>query len=254
MSMNLTSIDVSFGQKVRKFHFRDSSEGDKGAMRQIFGNEGGNNYNIAEWTQGKALLEYHRRQSGERPSLVVDAGANIGAASVYFLNVLENVFVFAIEPEIGNWRILEINTQDYRNRFNFHGAVSDSDGVLALEDPGYTDLGFRTASVEDGATAGRIIVNSISPRSILADPRTANTSPLIFKIDIEGGEGRLFAGDTSWMSAFPLIIVELHDWMLPFSGSSTNFMKAVARHDFDVLVKGENIYLFNREILAKRPG
>ena len=72
---------------------------------------------------------------------------------------------------------------------------------------------------------------------------------MIFKIDIEGGEKSLFSGDTTWMRQFPLIIIELHDWMLPFSGSSKNFLKAVAEHEFDFVHKGENIFLFNREIL-----
>ena len=250
MGMNLSVVDVSFDGRVRKFHYRDSSDGDKGAMRQVFGNEGNSSYSIGGWPQGRALLEYHKRRSGERPSLVIDAGANIGAASVYFQNVLDNAFVFAVEPEIGNWRILEINTQEYPNKFNFHGAISAADGVLALVDPGFSDFAFRTAAIVDGKTDGRIVVDSISPQTILADPRTAHTNPLIFKIDIEGGEDRLFGGDTSWMSVFPLIIVELHDWMLPFSGCSRNFMRAAARHDFDVLLKGENLYLFNRDILG----
>jgi len=74
--------------------------------------------------------------------------------------------------------------------------------------------------------------------------------PLIFKIDIEGGEDNLFSADTSWMGRFPLIIIELHDWMLPFSGNSRNFIRAVAQGEFDMVYKGENIFLFNREILS----
>jgi hypothetical protein len=66
---------------------------------------------------------------------------------------------------------------------------------------------------------------------------------------IEGGEDALFNGDTSWLGQFPLVIIELHDWMLPFSGSSRNFIKSIAQYDFDFVHKGENIFLFNRQLL-----
>jgi hypothetical protein len=39
--------------------------------------------------------------------------------------------------------------------------------------------------------------------------------------------------------------------MLPFKGSSKNFLTAVARSDFDVIYHGENIFLFNANILNK---
>jgi hypothetical protein len=38
--------------------------------------------------------------------------------------------------------------------------------------------------------------------------------------------------------------------MLPFAGSSRNFIKAVAKYEFDFIHKGENIFLFNRGILG----
>ena len=93
-------------------------------------------------------------------------------------------------------------------------------------------------------------VKSISPKSVLSHPATENTNPLIFKIDIEGGEKALFQGDVSWLNQFPAIMIETHDWMLPFSGSSRNFIKAVAQFDFDFLHRGENIFLFNKQILG----
>lgn len=37
--------------------------------------------------------------------------------------------------------------------------------------------------------------------------------------------------------------------MLPFSGSSQNFLKAIAQYDFDLVHRGENIFLFNRALL-----
>jgi hypothetical protein len=41
---------------------------------------------------------------------------------------------------------------------------------------------------------------------------------------------------------FPLIIVELHDWMLPGAASSWNFLRSIADRGRDVVFIGENVY------------
>jgi len=243
--MNLSVLQLQTrGGGQAPFYFRKDSVGDSGVVQQIFQNR---DYDASSWEQGRRLWAYHQRQVNSRPSLIVDAGANIGAAAVYFLEVFENAFVYAIEPEENNFQILEMNTKRYTNKIVFNGAIASSDGEMGLEDPGLSDWGFRTRPVVQGSSK---IVKSISPATILSDPRVADLTPLIFKIDIEGAERDLFSGETSWMGRFPLIIIELHDWLLPFSGSSRNFFNALVKHDFDFVHRGENVFLFSRPILA----
>ena len=245
--MNLSVLQLQARGGQTPFYFRHDSVGDNGAIQQIFHNR---DYDASAWVQGRKLWEYHQQQIRSRPSLIVDAGANIGAAAVYFLETFDNAFVYAIEPEENNFQILEMNTRRYGNRITFNGAIAGSDGEVGLEDPGLSDWGFRTRPAPQGA---KKVVKSISPATILADPRLAGLTPLIFKIDIEGAESDLFSGETSWMGRFPLIIIELHDWLLPFSGSSRSFFNAIVRYDFDFLHRGENVFLFSRPILARNP-
>ena len=244
--MKITNASIKLNDSEIFFSFREDSSGDRSVLKQIFLNQ---DYNISHWEQGKKLLEYHNEQSKIRPSLIIDAGANIGASAVYFSNIFSNTFIFAVEPDITNWHLLEMNTTGL-NVFNFNGAIADVDGELTFEDPGRGDVGFMTKRIGDlDKMTNTKKVKSISPKSILSHSATQNTNPLILKIDIEGGEDALFDGDTNWLSKFPLVIIELHDWMLPFSGSSRNFIKSVAQHDFDFVYRGENIFLFNRKIL-----
>ena len=243
--MKLSTIQLNLNNREVPFHFRSDSLGDKGVIEQIFSRE---DYGITQYMQGQKLIEYHNEKSKEKPSLIIDAGANIGASAVYFANTYKNTIIFTIEPDITNWKILGINTDEY-DTFNFHGAISDEDGQLSLLDPGHSDWGFRTGVIKENESSTQI-VKSISPESILSHQVTKNTTPLIFKIDIEGGEETLFQGDVSWLNKFPAIMIETHDWMLPFSGSSRNFIKAVSQFDFDFLHRGENIFLFNRQILG----
>lgn len=85
--------------------------------------------------QGKKLIQYHKEKSKYLPSQIIDAGANIGVSSVYFSSMYENSFIFAIEPEINNFKLLTFNTLGL-NIFNFNGAIDNRDGELILEDPG----------------------------------------------------------------------------------------------------------------------
>jgi hypothetical protein len=59
----------------------------------------------------------------------------------------------------------------------------------------------------------------------------------------------LFSGDYGWMELFPLLIIELHDWLLPGQGTSHNFLKALTEFEFDVITRGENCFCFNNRIL-----
>ena len=244
--MKISSRKICMNGKDFDFNYREDSAGDKGVVNQIFEH---NAYNINQWAQGKKLIDYHNQESQKQPSLIIDAGANIGASPLYFSQHYSNSVVFSIEPEVNNWHLLELNTSSITNIYSFNGAISNFDGEIYLEDPGLSDWGFRTKK-NIPSSEGGIKVKSICPASILSHPIALNKKPLIIKIDIEGGEDDLFSSDVAWINMFPLIIIELHDWMLPFSGSSRNFIKTVAQFDFDFIHRGENIFIFNREILG----
>lgn len=240
----LSTVQLNLGAKTVPFAFRGESVGDKGVISQIFQN---NDYNLTLWVQGRRFLNYYAASVNAKPGLIIDAGANIGASAVYFLELFHNSFICAIEPEINNFRILEFNTRAYQNKTNLHAAIAATDGEAYLEDPGMSDWGFRTSTKGPPGAPG-VKIPAVSVPSILKSATAA--VPMIFKCDIEGGEDSVFSGDSAWMREFPVIIVELHDWMLPFSGTSRNFLRAVAQHDFDFIYRGENIFLFNRQLLS----
>ena len=167
--MKLSSVQFSINETPCTFNFREDSLGDKGVIRQIFQVQ---DYNIAHWPQGKRLHEYHQRLvSDNKASLIIDAGANIGASVVYFSHLYAKSRVFAIEPDLMSWHLLEINTAGQPHVHNFHGAISDRDGELALMDPGRSDWGFTTRAADADATGpDTTLVKSICPATILAHP------------------------------------------------------------------------------------
>ena len=54
------------------------------------------------------------------------------------------------------------------------------------------------------------------------------------------------------LDRFPALVIELHDWLFPFQGRSRNFLRALADRDFEVLIRGENLFCFLRALEEER--
>ena len=69
----------------------------------------------------------------------------------------------------------------------------------------------------------------------------------MIKIDIEGFEKKLFERNTEWIDKFKVIIIELHDWMIPFNNQSLSFQKTIlnSKKYKDIIISGENLILIN---------
>jgi FkbM family methyltransferase len=225
--------------------FRYKSVGDRGVVNQIFQHK---EYAVDEASpHGRAMRKFYDGilAAGQTP-LILDAGANIGASCLYFSCVYPGSDIVAIEPERNNCALLKHNTLNTRIRV-LEGAIGSEQGTICLSDPGLSDWGFRVAA------KGEYEVPVYTPNQILADYPQARYTPLLFKIDIEGFEEQLFSRDLEWLDRFPMIVIELHDWMLPGSKSSRPFLRAIASREFDFTHVGENVFCFNTRLLSLAP-
>jgi FkbM family methyltransferase len=180
--------------------------------------------------------------SGRRP-VIVDCGANVGMASVYFHSVFPEATIVAIEPEPGNFGILKSNCLAFPRITPVHAAVSDRAGAMRLANPGAANWAFqfeRTGVLDEGVVEAITIADALT---VVKDGEL-----LIVKVDIEGAEEHLFRA-TDWASRAPLVIVELHDWMKPWAGSSHSFLRTIASGHYDVAPRGSNLFAFNWDAL-----
>lgn len=177
--------------------------------------------------------------------LIIDCGANIGASSVYFKLVFPDAKIVAIEPEISNYQLLAENVKQFSIDVT-NVAIGSQEGHMWLSNPGLSDWGFRVGDTGDYE------VDVLTPNAVLE--KYDRCAPFIIKIDIEGSELNLFETATEWVAKFSLLIVELHDWMLPLEGNSKHLIRCIAEHNFDVVLAGENIFLFNIDLLKKQDG
>ncbi len=220
----------------RPFYFRHDGS-DKAVMEQIFANR---DYEMGYFPQAAFVGAYYNtlRARASAP-LIIDAGANIGASTVWLSTHFPGSHVVAIEPEKDNCELIRRNCQglDYTL---IEGGLGCEDGTSYLDDPGRGSWAFRLA-----AEGGKYAVPMFAASGIVEAHKAKGRAPFIFKIDIEGGESDLFRDDVSWMREFPVIIIELHDWLYPGTSNSRTFREAVARLDIDLTHRGENIFIFN---------
>jgi len=182
------------------------------------------------------LLEaYNAILMSNKIPLIIDAGANIGASVVWFSECFGESHIVAIEPDAENVKLLRKNT--YGRNVDIHeAALGSTDGQVSVIDPGNGEWGYQTQT----DSFGDCKLESLS--RIIIEKMELGFVPFLIKIDIEGGEDNLFQTQTDWVDLFPLIIIELHDWLLPKQNTSHNFIKRIGESKRDFCYSGENIF------------
>ncbi len=185
----------------------------------------------------RPLAAYHRIVAAGRTPVIIDAGANVGAASVWFCKTFPLARIVAVEPDPGNAEVLRINACTRPNVEVIEAAIGSRTGRACLTNPDDRAWSVQTAR-DEGGTVPVTTIPEILER--LGEEKDL----FLVKIDIEGFEADLFQGDLGWLDAAEVVIVEPHDWMLPGAGTSRNFQKAMLERDFEMIISGENlIYL-----------
>jgi FkbM family methyltransferase len=179
------------------------------------------------------------------PKTIIDAGANIGLASLYFSNKFPNSNIIAIEPEESNFELLKRNIAPYANITPIRGALWHENKRINLVDPDLGKWAFMTqAQDSDEEGLGEILheVEGMTVDTIMKEQGIEQID--ILKIDIEGAEREVFRDPSSWLRKVDTLIVELHERMK--SGCNRSFYNSTNSFD-DEWFQGENIYLTRSE-------
>ena len=175
--------------------------------------------------------------------LIVDCGSNIGCSTNFFLRNYENSKVISIEPDKESFELLNKNIFDLQRVELINSAISNKAINFKLIDDSNNSNDYRGKNVLE--TSNINSMKAITVNQILSSKKNKNFYPYLIKIDIEGHEKQLFENNTEWIDQFKIIIVEIHDWMLPETSNSKNFFKKISasmeKYDRDVIINGENL-------------
>jgi FkbM family methyltransferase len=215
--------------------FKIRDEIDWGTLSKIYYSE---DYNINVLSISKKLIDdLNNRQSSSRTPLIVDLGANNGISVRYFSEEYPMARIIAFEPDESNFNLARNNNLKNKDNIDwFNAAIGSVNMSGSLNDPGLGNNAYRIKEEEGGS------IRVIGLRDLIRDYIGIGFSPFIIKIDVEGYEQELFSNNLEWIDQFPIIIIELHDWLFPGQNNSKNFLNAIAGRNRDFVYIGENIF------------
>lgn len=139
---------------------------------------------------------------------IVDAGAYVGYQTLYFSKKFPHATIFAIEPEVSNYKQLIKHTSSVTNVVTINAAVWSTKELVSLKNRNTGNWGFTVTNEGDRDTKTVTLHEIIkqSPNGVID----------VLKIDIEGAERELFLHKTEeWLPNVRMIIAELHDRIYP---------------------------------------
>lgn len=176
---------------------------------------------------------------------VIDLGANIGLAALYFTTHFPQCNLLAVEPHPGTYQMLTTNLRDLisggRCR-TLKAAVWGKETVLmgqSADEPEH----YSTFAMHEVAstTSDGLQTLGLSMPGIIAESGFDNID--ILKVDIEGAEVELFKGDVSWLTRVKSVAIEFHD----NSRAVSQFDRLMAEYGFRVIDQGSHTVLALRE-------
>lgn len=206
---------------------------DAETIRQVFRDK---EYDLSLFPQWPSIQNRYRTvlDAGRKP-VIVDAGANIGAASLWFSMQFPDAIILAVEPDPHNARQCRRNTVSISNITVFECAVGATDGRVALSNLDKEAWAVQTSRLDNDGEG--IAIRTLA--SLLGE--VPDGELFIAKIDIEGFEADLFSENCDWARTAEVIYIEPHDWMPTTRRSSLNFQLALAPFGKEILISGENL-------------
>lgn len=163
------------------------------------------------------------------PTVILDAGAHSGLASIYFANRYPQAKILAVEPEKDNFDLLVKNVAPYPQVIPIRAALWNCNETIDLVDPGLGEWGYMTRTESDDAIAGslRHQVDGVTVDQLLKRYQLANID--LMKLNVEGAEREIFENCDAWIGQVDAVVVKLHDRMKP--GCTTSFFAGARGFD-----------------------
>ena len=156
------------------------------------------------------------------PSTIVDGGANIGLSTIFFSLAWRDARIVAVEPEPGNYALLERNVRTLPNVHAIRAALWASSEALVVANPKAPENTYQVAP-----GSGRDELQGLTVPELCS--REGWDRVGLLKLDIEGAELEVLGSSESWIDRVDALAVELHEEMKP--GVTAAFRAATAGFD-----------------------
>jgi FkbM family methyltransferase len=155
--------------------------------------------------------QYNCLMGFEGVRTILDIGANIGTTSVVLLNAYPEAHILALEPDPGNFAVLQKNMAPYGARaVALRSALWHRPEGLSIDRGHFRDGGAWSFQVRSNNGSGHAEVEGVTLAQLMQRYQLETID--ILKIDIEGAERFVF--ESSIAACLPRInriAIELHD-------------------------------------------
>lgn len=166
----------------------------------------------------------------DSPRAIIDGGANVGYASLFYAERYPRATILAVEPSDQNCEVFTRNCGAHSNVRLIRGGIWNKRALLEMcdaEQRGWM-IQVRATEVRTAATMEAYTIPDLIALS-------GQTHIDILKLDIEGTEELLFSeGDLSWVDQVGCLIIETHG-----ATSHALVSKAMKARGFKQEVSGE---------------
>lgn len=184
------------------------------------------------------MTNLYNTQLPFEPKTIVDAGANVGLASLFFKLKYPNSSIVAIEIESNNVIAIKKNTMDFSDFELLEKGLFNKKAFFKIEDPYNATNSFQIKEVLEN---DQYDIESITLDEIIETKKWDTID--ILKIDIEGAEKQLFESNyENWLPKTKVIMIETHDRMLP--KCSYTVMKTINDYNFILYTTTEGTLIY----------
>jgi FkbM family methyltransferase len=172
----------------------------------------------------------------DSPTVIVDAGAHIGLATVFFAERFRDAVVIAIEPEATNFAVLCRNVSAYPQVRAIRAGLWSRSTWLRIENPDAATWSFRVLESEQPTD-----LRAVSIADVMQLHGIDHID--ILKMDIEGAELEVLTHNAGWLSTVSNLLIELHDRYRP--GCTAALEAALSDYDYERSKHGNTVILQN---------
>ena len=192
--------------------------------------------------------EYLFRTDNKSP-LILDCGANIGLATIYFKWLYPDSEIHAFEPDLDTFKMLKQNIEinNYKNVFLYNSAVSDFNGTLDFYIDKSRPGSLVMSTIFDRLPKDKIEVESISLSDFIAS-KLNNRKIDLLKMDIEGAEHSVLNNimQNQQLGIFNEVILEYHHNIGNEDSKLGGLLKSFENAGFKYQIEAENLNLYQQ--------
>ncbi len=195
-----------------------------------------NTSDVATFEEVFVAREYDLPFADFRPQHVLDLGANIGFASVYFAARWPQARILALEPSRKNLALLTLNTRPWRRITALQGAVWTHPTRLQIANPGAAPNAYRMTETAESLSDA---VAAYTVDQLIAHHGCEQID--LVKMDVEGAEAEILRHGARWLDRIRVLMIELHDRLVP--GCAAALCRALEGRRFHQEIVGANLAL-----------